>query len=445
MKIYFLAILRKSQPPLLSKLIKTSQNYREEKKKFFDNQTSFDADTAEYIRWTFLPVNEITATTPSVMSLCVKQHKLCSEFGLSNCNTLENKTEILQNLYELDSLIFEEYETRLNTIEEENDYLNLKLTYDSLKSKLIEVYLKHKQIDNALKLAEQYVDFSTLTSICEMRNDSDLLANYLDKFSNLKIADYVVRHFIERRKLNFLLKNQFLKRSDISKCLEKYQYLSWIKDFKNDNYFQASDTLHSLGINESDSFMKQKTLLSMSKLSLFANDSFTSDYNQRITALNRYLEYLSYIENIAESISDMNALAIEQIPPYKPEKLIEIYLNIEGAGENEFKKAFELIDYLNDDQSTFYTDSQKEQLVVEIMVRSILADNWEQLYDINYPESHLNQTKFFKTLYILKQGGENLARLCDLNEMILNHELLEHLAQNKKFSYLLQACFEMLA
>lgn len=41
---------------------------------------------------------------------------------------------------------------------------------------------------------------------------------------------------MEKKKLNFLLKNQFLKRADISSCLDKYKYLSWIKDFKNDSY-----------------------------------------------------------------------------------------------------------------------------------------------------------------------------------------------------------------
>lgn len=45
---------------------------------------------------------------------------------------------------------------------------------------------------------------------------------------------------MEKRKLNFLLKNQFLKRPDISKCLDKYQYLSWIKDFKNDKYDEVN-------------------------------------------------------------------------------------------------------------------------------------------------------------------------------------------------------------
>ncbi len=45
----------------------------------------------------------------------------------------------------MDSLIFEEYGLRLDSIDKinkEGDYINFKLSYDSLKSKLNEVYSK---------------------------------------------------------------------------------------------------------------------------------------------------------------------------------------------------------------------------------------------------------------------------------------------------------------
>lgn len=39
-------------------------------------------------------------------------------------------------------------------------------------------------MENAMKLAEKYVDFSTLVTVCEIRSDADLLAAFLDKFNN---------------------------------------------------------------------------------------------------------------------------------------------------------------------------------------------------------------------------------------------------------------------
>ena len=147
---------------------------------------------------------------------------------------------------------------RYVTGENENEYLDLKLNYDSLKTKLIDVYIKYKQVDDAMKLAEQYVDFSTLVTICEIRSDTNLLETYLDKFSCSRFAEFVVRYFMEKRKLNFLLKNQFLNRQDVSKCLDKYPFLSWIKDFKNEKYLEASQTLENLGANEKESFMKKR-------------------------------------------------------------------------------------------------------------------------------------------------------------------------------------------
>jgi hypothetical protein len=172
-------------------MLKVSHTYRQEKARLYESASTNGADfLTEYVRWPFLPMNDITSTIPSILNICIKQHKLCSEYGLSNCNTIENKSIILQSLLELDSLIFEEYEMRLSSLrhvvanENDGEYLNLKLSYDSLKTKLIEVYLKYKQVENAMKLAEQYVDFNTLVSVCEIKSDTELLESYLDKFAN---------------------------------------------------------------------------------------------------------------------------------------------------------------------------------------------------------------------------------------------------------------------
>ena len=110
---------------------------------------------------------------------------------------------------------------------------------------------------------------------------------------------------MEKKKLNFLLKNNFLQRSDLSKCFDKYQFLSWIKDIKNEKNQSASRTLENLGREEKNSYMKKKSLVSMSKLNLIANSGFdnlnTAD-QKLMNNLNRQLEYLSYFENLPARI-----------------------------------------------------------------------------------------------------------------------------------------------
>jgi hypothetical protein len=49
-------------------------------------------------------------------------------------------------------------------------------------------------------------------------------------------GEFVVNYFTDKKKLNFLLKNELLKRDDISKCLDNYKILSWIKDIKNEKF-----------------------------------------------------------------------------------------------------------------------------------------------------------------------------------------------------------------
>ena len=70
--------------------------------------------------------------------------------------------------------------------------------------------------------------------------------------------------------------------------------------------------------------------------------------------------------------------------------------------------------------------------------------SWEKLYYEDYPEMKLDKTKFFKSIHSLKESGVELENLVELKEALLNHELTEHLANNKRFSFLLETCFEML-
>jgi nuclear pore complex protein Nup133 len=98
----------------------------------------------------------------------------------------------------MDSLIFEEHELRLNSFDTASkleDYELFKSNYDSLKAKLNEVYLKQKQIENAIKLSEQYVDFHTLVYVCELKSDADLLESYLDRYANMVFVLFIFFYF----------------------------------------------------------------------------------------------------------------------------------------------------------------------------------------------------------------------------------------------------------
>ena len=71
---------------------------------------------------------------------------------------------------------------------------NLALRNDLFNLKLIQV--KNKQIENAMKLAEKYVDFTTLVLICELKSDTDLLESYLDKFcESVKFFFHLISRF----------------------------------------------------------------------------------------------------------------------------------------------------------------------------------------------------------------------------------------------------------
>lgn len=43
----------------------------------------------------------------------------------------------------------------------------------------------------AVKLAEQYVDFNSLVTICEFKNDLNMLESFLDKFVQSVWLDFI--------------------------------------------------------------------------------------------------------------------------------------------------------------------------------------------------------------------------------------------------------------
>ena len=106
---------------------------------------------------------------------------------------------------------------------------------------------------------------------------------------------------MEKKSLNFLLKNNYLKRADLSRCFNKYEYLSWIKDIKNANFHESSKTLANLGHEEKNSFMKKRSLISISKLNLIASsgfDNLNASDKKLMATLNRKLDYLAYFDNL---------------------------------------------------------------------------------------------------------------------------------------------------
>jgi hypothetical protein len=48
--------------------------------------------------------------------------------------------------------------------------------------------------------------------------------------------------------------------------------------------------------------------------------------NQEMEDLNRQLDYLNYIENLAPSLQKHYGLSLDQIPTYRAEKLIDVTL-----------------------------------------------------------------------------------------------------------------------
>ena len=70
-----------------------------------------------------------------------------------------------------------------------------------------------------------------------------------------------------------------------------------------------------------------------------------------------------------------------------------------------------------------------------------ICSNWVVFFELFYYCEH----KKIKIIYLFLFVGENFNSILELKNNILSNELLEHLARNQKFSFLLQSCFELVS
>jgi hypothetical protein len=70
--------------------------------------------------------------------------------------------------------------------------------------------------------------------------------------------------------------------------------------------------------------------------------------------------------------------------------------------------------------------------------------SWDSICDADDPEAKLGETKFYKTINLMKNLDVDLTESLPSIQDILSHEELEEHVQNKTFIYLLRACYELL-
>lgn len=256
--------------------------------------------------------------------------------------------------------------------------------------------MTEKEWERAAVLAEKYLDFEALTIICESTDNQNRLDEYMDRFSNEGFPEFVYSWYLQENKHGKLIdKCRKLGKSKnmqkLSGFLSGHPSLAWLQYIYEKKFSLASDVLQSLANEETESLMRQKTMLSLAKLSKLTSPVVLEN-DPTVENINTQLELVTFQEELPDYVLEQYGYNIFKPCVIPAKDLISLYICTEykDAGEVEFKKALELLQYINNEEL-------REELNLKIWRSAILRDSWN-LGNVDAPLEILQHTLFFKVV-----------------------------------------------
>lgn len=368
------------------------------------------------------------------------QHYLTHNFGMKLTGNRQLRKELCEQFVAITDLILDGRKTYVQSVKgmprEELHYKQ----YNTDKHKLILPLLQQEQWEEAAQLAEKYLDFECLIRICEVTDNQNRLNEYMDRFQAEGFTEFVYNWHLKENKVGKLIDRcrKFSSNRNTQKLtgfLTQNPSLSWMQQIFDKQFDQASETLRSLALQETESVTKQKTMFSLSKLSKLAGMN-SRDSEFILGEINQKLDLITYQEDIPDFV--LQAFGYDSINPpvISPKELIHLYTCAEyhDSTEIDFKKALDILKHINN-------SDLKSELNLKIWCRAVLKDTWD--YDrLDSPLEILQKTTFFKIIVLIYVMGNNPEDYLPPLEDLIEDPSLSELKTNKTFLFLIQTGYE---
>jgi len=418
--------------------------YRQSKSAIYSVAGSINNEECLHTAWT-------ASTGPKGMhTILLAQHALTLQTAVPAAASADERRQLMQQLLELTDLILEGHcvsveAARAAGLKDSAQYAEMLTRYERDRKNLILPFLDNDQPERAASLAEKYCEFSILVQLCEETNNYDRLQRYMSQFQNKGFSDFVFQWYVKQGKRGKLLSSSLVTHPQLGAFLASVdnRFMSWMHDFNVADFSKAHDTLYNLGEQEQKHLAKKKTLLSLSKLAALASDHSPAEPKlaARLENINNSLDLILNQETLPEQVLDSLGLDPNNMHVMAPKELIEHYVSDydHGANEYDFKKALDLMQYINrPDNADDY-----DELLVHIWCQAILRDNWTDISSEN-PLENAKDTIFFKTVELAYTEGLNLRDYLPSADNLLASKQLSELSTQNDFQYLVRAGYEQI-
>uniref|UniRef100_A0A8C1HJQ6 Nuclear pore complex protein Nup133 n=1 Tax=Cyprinus carpio carpio TaxID=630221 RepID=A0A8C1HJQ6_CYPCA len=405
---------------IVKDMLQAAAQYRETKASLYRAPENCGPEP-EYIPWT------ASGGAGGVRTVITRQHELILRVAYPHAD-VELRGMLSEQLVALLDSLLSGYVAQLTSLRragQQERYVTLENEYTQKRSELLAPLLELGQHQWVAALAEKYCDFDILVQLCERTENQSRLQQYMVKFADQNFADFLFRWYMEKGKRGKLLSQPVATHQQLASFLQAHDHLSWLHDIHVQDYQRAHRTLYSQANMETRYFSKKKTLLALSKLTALA-----SDMPENKKQMMHQERFQLHQETLPKQLLDEKQLNPDSMPLLSPRNLINLYICDENRGANEydFKKALDLLEYL-------------EEVSVNNMLKSSFS-TWSSSDDNDDPLEAARDSTFVKILQKLIQEGVSLqSYLPDVKDLLQEDEL-ESLKSKPYFEFLLRANYE---
>ncbi|NXN58197.1 NU133 protein, partial [Rynchops niger] len=386
----------------------------------------------EYIPWT---------ASSSLRTAITRQHGIILKIVYPQVDS-NLRSIVAEQLVALLDCFLDGYVSQLKSVDRPADqerYSNVEMEYVQKRSELLSPLLSLGQYQMAAALAEKYCDFDILVQMCEQTDNQARLQRYMSQFADQNFSDFLFRWYLEKGKRGKLLSQPIAQHGQLASFLQAHEHLSWLHEINSQDFQKAHRTLQTLANTETRYFAKKKTLLGLSKLAALASD-FSEDIQQeKIEEISEQERFLLHQETLPEQLLAEKQLNLNDMPVLSASQLVGMYICDENrrANEYDFKKALDLLEYIDEEEEVDVND-----LKLKILCKALRRDEWSSADGKDDPIEASKDSIFVKVLQkLLKEGVQLNEYLPEVKDLLQANEL-GNLKRSAYFEFVLKAIYE---
>ncbi|NWR43075.1 NU133 protein, partial [Regulus satrapa] len=396
----------------------------------------------EYIPWT---------ASSGVRAAIARQHGVILKVVYPQVDS-NLRSVVAEQLVALLDCFLDGYVAQLKSVDrlaDQERYSSVEMEYVQKRSELLAPFLSLGQYQLAAALAEKYCDFDILVQMCEQTDNQARLQRYMTQFADqaslfhflwTNFSDFLFRWYLEKGKRGKLLSQPIAQHGQLASFLQAHEHLSWLHDINSQDLQKAHRTLQTLANMETRYFAKKKTLLGLSKLAALASDFSEDILQEKIEEISEQERFLLHQETLPEQLLADKQLNLNDMPVLSASQLIDLFICDENrrANEYDFKKALDLLEYIDEEEEVDVND-----LKLKILCKALQRDGWSCSDGRDDPIEVSKDSIFVKILQkLLKEGVQLSEYLPEVKDLLQSNEL-GNLKYNAYFEFVLKANYEL--